>query len=148
LGDSDYSAQRKCAIVSFVLEGHPHALLAARLSHEFGIGVRHGHLCQFAYLARLLGLSSAEVAAIRGEVLAGRREAMYGVVRASFGIGNRVEDVLRIGDALEEIAATPQRKQLYARNAAGEWMPKGLPASDGAEFFRLEFLAARHKNGK
>ena len=138
LGELDYSARRKCAILSFTLEGHPHALLAARLSHEFGIGVRHGHLCQFAYVARLLGLSAAEVAAIRGEVLAGHREAMYGVVRASFGISNRVEDVLRIGDALEEIAATPQRKQLYTRNAAGEWIPKGLPAIDAAEFFRVE----------
>jgi selenocysteine lyase/cysteine desulfurase len=138
LGDLDYSAKRKCAILSFTLEGHSHALLAARLSHEFGIGVRHGHLCQFAYVARLLGLAAAEVASIRGEVLAGRREAMYGVVRASFGISNRVEDLARIGDALEEIAATPQRKQLYARNAAGEWMPKGLPAFDAAEFFRLD----------
>ena len=113
-------------------------MLAARLSHEFGIGVRHGHLCQFAYVARLLGLSPAEVAAIRGEVLAGHREAMYGVVRASFGIGNRVDDVLRIADALEEIAATPQRKQLYTRSAGGEWLPKGLPAIDAAEFFRME----------
>ncbi len=138
LGELDYSAKRKCAIMSFTLEGHPHALLAARLSNEFGIGVRHGHLCQFAYLARLLGLSPEEVAAIRGEVLAGHREAMYGVVRASFGIGNRVDDVLRIGDALEEIAATPQRKRLYSRNGAGEWTPKGLPAIDAAEFFRVE----------
>ncbi len=138
LGELDYSAKRKCAILSFVLEGHPHALLAARLSHEYGIGVRHGHLCQFAYVARLLGLSPGEVAAIRREVLAGRREAMYGVVRASFGIGNHVEDVLRIGDALEEIAATPQRKQLYAQTAAGEWIPKGLPAIDAGEFFCIE----------
>jgi selenocysteine lyase/cysteine desulfurase len=135
LGEMDYSAQRKCAILSFTLAGHPHDLLAARLSHEFGIGVRHGHLCQFAYLARLLGLSAAEVAAIRSEVLAGRRAAMYGVVRASFGISNRAEDMMRLGDALEEIAATPQRKQLYSRTAAGEWIPKGLPTIDAAEFF-------------
>jgi selenocysteine lyase/cysteine desulfurase len=138
LGELDYSAKRKCAILSFAMEGHPHALLAARLSHEFGIGVRHGHLCQFAYVARLLGLSPAEVATIRGKVLAGHREAMYGVVRASFGIGNQVEDVLRIGDALKEIAATPQRNQRYTRNAAGEWTAKGLAAIDGAAFFRIE----------
>ena len=55
LGDLDYSARRKCAILSFALDGHPHALLAARLSHEFGIGVRHGHLCQFAYVAGCSG---------------------------------------------------------------------------------------------
>jgi selenocysteine lyase/cysteine desulfurase len=135
LGELDYSARRKCAVLSFALEGHPHALLAARLSHEFGIGVRHGHLCQFAYVARLLGLSATEVAAIREEVLSGRREAMYGVVRASFGISNGADDVQRIGDALEEIAATPERKELYERTPAGEWLPKGLPRIDAAEFF-------------
>jgi selenocysteine lyase/cysteine desulfurase len=134
----DYSARRKCAILSFALGGHPHALLAARLSHEFGIGVRHGHLCQFAYVARLLGLSPVEVASVRKQVLAGRREAMYGVVRASFGIGNRLEDIQRIADALEEIAATPERQQLYTRTAAGEWLPRDLPGIDAAEFFRIE----------
>jgi selenocysteine lyase/cysteine desulfurase len=136
-GELDYSADRKCAILSFALAGHSHALLAARLSHEFGIGVRHGHLCQFASVARLLGLSPQQVAGIRDEVLAGRREAMYGVVRASFGINNRVDDALRIGDALEEIAATPDRQRLYTRGRTGEWLPKGLPAIDVAEFFRL-----------
>jgi selenocysteine lyase/cysteine desulfurase len=138
LGELDYSAQRKCAILSFSLQGLSHCLLAARLSHEFGIGVRHGHLCQFAYLARLLGLSPVEVAEIRGQVLAGKREAMYGVVRASFGISNRVEDVLRIGDALDEIAATPDRRQFYTCNSAGEWAPKGLAPIDTAKFFRVE----------
>lgn len=138
LGDLGYSARRKCAVLSFALEGHPHALLAARLSHEFGIGVRHGHLCQFAYVARLLGLSAAEVAAIRKEVLAGRREAMYGVVRASFGISNRTEDIQRLGDALEEIAATPQRMERYIRTAAGQWLPSGLPSIDAQEFFRIK----------
>jgi selenocysteine lyase/cysteine desulfurase len=136
LGDLDYSARRKCAVLSFSLDRHPHALLAARLSHEFGIGVRHGHLCQFAYVARLLGLSAAEVAAIRNEVLAGHREAMYGVVRASFGISNSTADIQRLADALEEIAATPQRKELYILTAGGEWLPKGLPPIDAAEFFR------------
>ena len=39
------------------LEGVPHALVAARLSAEHGIGVRHGCFCAHPYLLRLLGLS-------------------------------------------------------------------------------------------
>ena len=93
-------------------------------------------MCQFAYVARLLGLSAADIAAIRKEVLGGRREAMYGVVRASFGISNGTDDIQRIGDALEEIAATPQRKELYVRTSTGEWLPEGVPPIDAAEFFR------------
>jgi selenocysteine lyase/cysteine desulfurase len=120
----EYSAERKCAILSFVMEGVDHGLLAARLSYEFGIGVRHGHLCQFAYVARLLGLSAAEVDATRRAVLSGKREAMYGVVRASFGLGNRVGDVLRIAGGLQEIAATPERSGWYERNASGDWAPR------------------------
>jgi selenocysteine lyase/cysteine desulfurase len=133
----DYSAARKCAILSFVMQGIDHGLLAARLSHEFGVGVRHGHLCQFAHVARLLGLSPREVAAIRGEVLSGNRDAMYGVVRASFGIGNRTAEVVRIGDALEEIGGTPERNARYFRDAAGQWQPRGIPPLSGREFFRF-----------
>ena len=45
-------------IATFVVEGVPHALVAARLSAEYGIGVRHGCFCAHPYLIRLLGLSA------------------------------------------------------------------------------------------
>ena len=60
-------------LATFVVEGIPHALVAARLSAEFGIGVRHGCFCAHPYLLRLLGLSPAEVLAYREAVLAGDR---------------------------------------------------------------------------
>ncbi len=134
-GELDYSAARKCAILSFVLEGHDHALVAARLSHEYGIGVRHGHLCQFAYVARLLGLTPRQISQTRDVVISGNRDAMYGVVRASFGLGNRIEDIERLGEALEEIAATPKREQLYERNETGEWLPREMVPQNASEFF-------------
>jgi selenocysteine lyase/cysteine desulfurase len=137
LCELDYSAARKCAILSFVMEGIDHGLLAARLSYEFGIGVRHGHLCQFAHVAKLLGLSQREIAAVRGEVLAGHGDAMYGVVRASFGIGNRTAEIVHIGDALEEIGGTPDRNARYVRDAAGQWQPRGIAPISGREFFTL-----------
>jgi selenocysteine lyase/cysteine desulfurase len=137
LGELEYSAARKCAILSFVLAGHDHALVAARLSHEFGVGVRHGHLCQFPFVARLLGLSEREVGEVREKVLSGEKSAMYGVVRASFGMGNTPDEVVRIGDVLEEIAATPERSSLYLRQPDGNWQPKKLPPSGAAGFFNI-----------
>lgn len=138
LCDLDYTASKKCAILSFVMEGYEHGLLAARLSHEFGIGVRHGHLCQHGYVARLLGLTASEVEDIRRSVLGHDQGAMYGVVRASLGVANRVEDVFRMGKALEEIKNTPFRNEVYVRTASGEWWPKGRPQDAGSDFFLFQ----------
>ncbi len=49
-------------LATFTLTGTPHALVAARLSAEHGIGVRHGCFCAHAFLVRLLGLSRDDVA--------------------------------------------------------------------------------------
>ena len=48
-------------VVSFTVDGVPPALVAARLSAEYAIGVRHGCFCAHPYLLRLLGLSSEAV---------------------------------------------------------------------------------------
>jgi len=48
-------------VASFVVDGMSHALVAARLSAEHAIGVRHGCFCAHPYLLRLLGLDAAEV---------------------------------------------------------------------------------------
>jgi len=52
-------------VVAFIVDGVPHALVAARLSAEHAIGVRHGCFCAHPYLLRLLNLRPEEVAAYR-----------------------------------------------------------------------------------
>ena len=59
-------------VATFVLDGTPHALVAARLSAEHGIGVRHGCFCAHPYLLRLLGLTTSEIARRAGRVATGR----------------------------------------------------------------------------
>ena len=44
------------SVASFTVDGMHHALVAARLSAEWGIGVRHGCFCAHPYLLRLLGV--------------------------------------------------------------------------------------------
>jgi selenocysteine lyase/cysteine desulfurase len=94
------------AIAAFVVEGVDHALVAARLSAEWGIGVRHGCFCAHPYLVRLLGLSPADVDAYREQVRVGDHRSMPGAVRASCGISSTEADVDALLDAVTDIAAS------------------------------------------
>lgn len=92
-------------LATFTVDGTSHALVAARLSAEHGIGVRHGCFCAHPYLMRLLGLSDDAIAAYRRAVLRGDRSAIPGAVRASGGLGTTVADVDRFLAAVGEIAS-------------------------------------------
>lgn len=99
----NWSAERKCALVSFNLDGIEPLALAQHLAIDYGIAVRAGHLCQYALVERLLGLSANKIAEYRGELAAGRSAAWFGIVRASFGIGSTVQDGERLAAALEDV---------------------------------------------
>ena len=92
-------------VATFVVEDVPHALVAARLSAEHAIGVRHGCFCAHPYLLRLLDLTSEEVAAYHGAVRRGDRRDIPGAVRASAGIFTSPADVDVLVDAVAAIAS-------------------------------------------
>ncbi len=91
-------------VVTFTVDGIHHGLVAARLSAEFGIGVRHGCFCAHPYLMRLLGLSHDEVMAYRADVREGNHVSMPGAIRASTSLSTSTEDVDRLLDSLSTIA--------------------------------------------
>jgi selenocysteine lyase/cysteine desulfurase len=103
-------------VAAFTIGGVPHALAAARLAAEHGIGVRHGCFCAHPYLMRLLGLSPAELAAHRKLVRAGDRRHLPGAVRASAGINTSSADVDRLLDAVAAIAAGKRRPVAYLQD--------------------------------
>ena len=116
------------AIATFVVEGVHHALVAARLSAEWGIGVRHGCFCAHPYLLRLLGLTPAEVDRYRQQVRAGDHRAMPGAVRASCGLSTAAADVDALLEAVAEIAASGRGESAppvpYAQDAkTGDFWP-------------------------
>jgi selenocysteine lyase/cysteine desulfurase len=114
------------AVAAFTVEGLPHALVAARLSAEYGIGVRHGCFCAHPYLTRLLGLSAAEVDRFRAEVLAGNRTNMPGAVRASAGLSTTTAEVDRFLAALAAIAGgDPPPLRYEQQPATGDYRPVG-----------------------
>jgi selenocysteine lyase/cysteine desulfurase len=93
------------AIATFTVEGVHHALVAARLSAEWGIGVRHGCFCAHPYIIRLLGIGADEVGRFRAALRSGDHRSVPGAVRASCGISTTGEDVEALLEAVASIAA-------------------------------------------
>jgi len=122
-------------LATFVVDGVPHSLVAARLSAEFGIGVRHGCFCAHPYLLRLLGLTVAEVNAYRAAVIAGDRRLIPGAVRASAGLSTSHADVDRLLDAIRLIASGAPAPVEYDQDPhTGDFWPLGdLPGWSAAD---------------
>ncbi|MDQ4502006.1 aminotransferase class V-fold PLP-dependent enzyme [Sinomonas sp. ASV322] len=88
-------------IVNFSVAGHDAGLTAAYLSAEHGVGLRDGRFCAHPALRRL-GLAS-------------------GSLRASFGLGSRLEDVERLVAGVRELVERGLR--LDYKVDAGRWVP-------------------------
>jgi len=111
-------------IAAFNVEGLPHGLVAARLSAEDGIGVRHGCFCAHPYMMRLLGLAEDEVVDFRNEMRQGDRTRMPGAVRASAGINTTEADISRLVSAVARIAAgAPARASYIQDPRSGDYIP-------------------------
>jgi selenocysteine lyase/cysteine desulfurase len=131
-------------VATFVVEDVPHALVAARLSAEHGIGVRHGCFCAHPYLLRLLHLSDDEVAAYRDAVLHGDRRSMPGAVRASAGLSTTSADVDRFIDAVRVIAGGKPAPVGYDQDVhTGDFWPHTIDEPWASEARRLGASCAR-----
>jgi selenocysteine lyase/cysteine desulfurase len=94
----------RVGVASFTLAGHKAHDLAARLSDEYAIGVRHGCFCAHPLITRLLGVPEAEARWLQDELRAGREPELPGAVRASIGLGTTIEDIDALTGALAEIS--------------------------------------------
>jgi len=117
-------AAERLGVIPFHLEGVSHFLAAAVLGHEFGIGVRSGCFCAHPYILQLLGLSVAEAHALRERMLAGDRSDMPGLIRASFGLYNLVEEIDILIEALTQISRGNYRGKYMQDRASGEYIPQ------------------------
>src|SRR6266542_3149047 len=98
------NAASRLGVVPFNVRGVPHALTAAVLSCEWGIGTRNGCFCAHPYVKALLHVSETEGRAVEQSILARDRSMIPGAVRASFGLFNTISDVDALGEALEAIS--------------------------------------------
>jgi len=98
--DTDQSTDT-IGVVNFSVAGYDAGLVAAYLSAEHGVGLRDGRFCAHPLLKRL-GLPS-------------------GSLRASFGVGSRLEDAQRLLAGIEELRRTGLGWDYVVD--AGRWVP-------------------------
>ena len=123
-GAEPCSSHGRLGLASFVVDGLHHGLVAAALSHEWGIAVRHGCFCANPYVFHLLHMNKDAVTAVEHEVTAGHRRALPGAVRASLAPYNTREEVERFLDAVRRVARGGIRAS-YEQAADGTFAPAG-----------------------
>jgi selenocysteine lyase/cysteine desulfurase len=125
-------ASEVVAAIPFNLDGFSHFLVAAILGYEGGIGVRSGCFCAHPYVVHLLDLSDDESTDWRAQIISGDKSNMPGMVRASFGCYNNIEDIDRLILMIERIQAGDYQGEYQLTSSTGEYVPKGYedPLSD------------------
>jgi cysteine desulfurase/selenocysteine lyase len=94
---------QRLGVISLNIEGVSHALAAAVLSYEGGIGVRNGCFCAHIYLLQLLKVPDNEQRTIRTRLGIGQHSDIPGAIRVSFGLYNTMEEVERLTSVLDMI---------------------------------------------
>lgn len=136
-GDSDPDmAEHRLGVIPVEITGISHFLVAAILGYEFGIGVRSGCFCAHPYILSLLGISSERANAVRRRILAGDKSDMPGLIRASFGLYNTLEDVDILVEALTAIATGNFKGKFVQDKASGEYSPDNWQP-DYSKYFEL-----------
>jgi selenocysteine lyase/cysteine desulfurase len=118
-------ADQRLGVIPFLIEGMSHFLVAAILGHEFGVGVRSGCFCAHPYVLSLLGLDAAQAAEVRRRMLAGDKREMPGLIRASFGLYNTLDEVDEFVESLGRIVRGEFAGHYRQEKASGEFRPEG-----------------------
>lgn len=126
-------AATRLGVIPFNLATHSHALVAAVLSAEHGIGVRNGCFCAHPYLMHLLGITPSLARCFRDQMALGDRRGLPGMVRVSFGLFNTVDDVDRLADALGQIARGRVRCHYVQDRSSGDCQPVGTALANPPE---------------
>jgi selenocysteine lyase/cysteine desulfurase len=107
----------RVGVISFNLRSAHHALVAAILGYEAGIGVRSGCFCAQSYVASLLGLELSD--RVR------RRAERPGMVRLSLGLYNTAEEVDALVAMVQRIADNDYDGEYYPLPGSGDFVPAG-----------------------
>ncbi len=126
----------KVGVISFNVKDIPHNLVASALAYEGGIGVRSGCFCAHPYVHSLLKISNKDIVQFQKRFLLQDMKETPGMVRASFGIYNTINEIKTFIKMLKYII---NNKSVifdkYILNAnTGEYLPKNLPKNIFTEF--------------
>ncbi len=125
-GDTDPGrAADRVGVIPFNVEGMSHYLIAAILSIEGGIGVRHGCFCAHPYLLRLMNVPPEDARAYQEEIRQGIKMNLPGLVRVSFGCYNTEDEVDWFAEMLERVARGEYRGEYSQDPASGAYTAAG-----------------------
>ena len=114
----------RVGVATFNLDGYRDPLLAAILSAEHAIGVRHGCFCAHPLMTHLLGVPDGEAQRFHAELRAGRTPPCRAPCAPASGSGPRPRTSTGSWRALHEIAPYGPRDALRAR-ARARRVPRG-----------------------
>jgi selenocysteine lyase/cysteine desulfurase len=128
--------EEKVGVIAFNIDGVHHALAAAIMGAEGGIGVRNGCFCAHPYVKALLGVTPDEDRALTAEVLGGDKSRLPGMVRASLGCYSDRSDIDAFIDMVERIIRKEYRGTYVQDRASGAFHATGY-APDFQRYFRF-----------
>lgn len=117
----------RVGLMTFSLGDMPYDLLAAVLSAEHGIGIRHGCFCAHPLMMRLLKVDDTEAHRLIDETRAGHHPRLPGAARMSLGLASTRADVDALADALAAIVADGPRWTYAVNPETGEHEPDPDP---------------------
>jgi selenocysteine lyase/cysteine desulfurase len=117
----------RVGLLTFNLRSLPHDLVAAALSAEHGIGVRHGCFCAHPLMMELLHIGDEEARQLIDATRAGERPRLPGAARISFGLGTTMREITVTATALEALAREGPRWTYRIDPATGEHEPDPDP---------------------
>jgi len=136
-GDADArSARERLGVIAFNIKDMNHALVAAILSYEGGIGARNGCFCAHPYVKQLLGVGEEESREVEAQIIARDRSRLPGMVRISFGLYNTVAEIDQLIDMLTIIVSKQYKGEYVLDKERGEYHPKGY-SYDFQKYFSL-----------
>jgi cysteine desulfurase/selenocysteine lyase len=135
-GDPDRLDDR-LGVIAFEVEGMPHSKVAAILGFEGGIGVRNGCFCAHPYILQLLKVSEEKARVHQQEIIDHDRSHLPGLVRASFGCYNTLDEIDHLVGMLERIIRGDYRGDYVQDKATGDFLPRNFDPAIIREHFTL-----------
>jgi selenocysteine lyase/cysteine desulfurase len=127
----------KVGVIPFTIEGFHHALVAAILATEGGIGVRNGFFCAQPYVKRLLNVTPEEEKEA-GCGVGSDKSRTPGLVRASLGCYSNEADVDAFLEMVEKIVRREYKGNYHQDSASGVFNAKGFEVAIGKYFSFLD----------
>jgi len=123
-GETDNKKCSRAGSISFNIKGMHHGLVAAVLNDYFNIAVRNECFCAHPYVKELILDDMLDaITDIPEEEIESKYKLIAGMVRASFGIYNKLEDVDTLIRALDKIIAKKEEFiELYHVDEKGDYV--------------------------